>query len=449
MTFITITSIMLFSKSLSAQNTLTGTLKKSSEEVISLYRILGEKRALMATDTTDKDGYFSFELPKSFSPGMLLLKTSEGAGIGLIYNDENIELLIEDFQTPDSIQFRKSNENTIWLTYQKVKSKVVQKQNLLIPILQQYPQNTKYYNRSLLEYKKLQHRLDHFIKNTNKKDPHSFALRLIITENLPSIPKHASYNEISLFQKDHFLDCIDFEDTALLRTNILTRRIIDFIALYQQDNLSVNEMQVEFIKAIDQVMLKIGNNEKMYAFMLEFLLEGFTEMGLNRVTAYLAGLPHLAIDCMETESLLRIQYLVSPYRNLMVGHRTPALSGKLLNGDFFDLNSVQHKKVVLVFWSAFCPYCLDLLPKLKQLQSQYNDIVIVSIIMDKDSSSAKTIVMDDYPDFIHLYDGRGWDSPMVEAFKVFSTPSLFLLDEQQTILARPDSFEDLIKSIHN
>ncbi|MFZ4463241.1 MAG: redoxin family protein, partial [Bacteroidales bacterium] len=293
------------------------------------------------------------------------------------------------------------------------------------------------------EFDQLEKRLQNFILKTQKKYPDSYASKLIKTDVSPSQAERYSYQEKTDFLKNHFLDSIDFQDTSLLNSDILTKKMIDFIALYQDDRLNINDLQAEFIKAVDIILEKAAQNETMYIFTLEFFLEGFTEMGLNQLTEYLSELPHLATDCLSSGSLQRIDQIVSPFRKVLNGNPAPDLIGKLITGQDFDLDSIQNSRIVIVFWSAFCPHCIDLLPKLTQIKSQYPDVQIVSVITDKFPEAANDFVKKEKLSFYHLFDGLAWESPFTQTYKVFSTPTMFLIDKNHIILGKPIGLNEL------
>jgi thiol-disulfide isomerase/thioredoxin len=247
----------------------------------------------------------------------------------------------------------------------------------------------------------------------------------------------------------HFLDSVNFNDTLLLNSNILTKKMIDYVALHQQQENDINEMQTAFIGALDQILLRASKEEKTYLFVIEFFLEGFTEMGLSIVTDYLSDLPYFKSSCMNNESMMKIEQLVEPYRKLKVGAIAPPIKGNQLNGTYFSLDQVQSAFTVIVFWSVHCPFCIELLPKLKAMKLQHPGIEIVSIIIGKQAEEVKEFIKQEKLDWIHLYDGMNWESPNAANYKVYGTPTLFLLNKTHQIIAKPITFQELENTLNN
>jgi hypothetical protein len=46
-----------------------------------------------------------------------------------------------------------------------------------------------------------------------------------------------------------------------------------------------------------------------------------------------------------------------------------------------------------------------------------------------------------------LNDGLNWASLLVTEYKVYGTPTIFLLDKDLTIIAKPSTFEELLQEL--
>lgn len=432
-----------------SQNFLTGEISTSSNQYLSIYRMKGEVRYLIDSVATDNKGSFAFELPKSLQTGMLLLLNNDGKSLKIIYNQTSVKFKIEIFEKPETLVFVEGEENTIWREYIDLRNEINLRLNLIVPVIDNYPENLKYYKTSKKEYNKLKNNLLEFVKKTNKQYANTYALKLIRTDFISPPPIELKQIDRINYLKDHFLDSINFTDTLLLNSDILTKKMIDFVALHQQENAGMNEMQIEFINALDQIMLRAAEEEKVYIFVLGFFLEGFTEMGLSIVTDYLSELPHFQAECMGIASMMKIEQLVEPFRKIQFGAIAPPIIGNDIIGKPFSLDQIESKHTIIVFWSIHCPFCLELLPKLKILKLQHPEIEIVSVIIGKQSENVMDFIEQEKLDWIHIWDGLNWDSPNATEYKVYGTPTIFLLNEKHQIIAKPMTFTDLEKSLNN
>lgn len=432
-----------------SQDFLTGEIQSSPNQYLSIYRMKGEVRYLLDSVVTDNKGVFAYELPKSLQPGMLLLLNSNSKSLKLIYNHEPVQFKIEGFEKLETLVFINSKENTIWREYIGLRNDINLRLNLITPVLDNYPENTKYYKASKKEYNKLKNKLLGFVENINKQYANTFSSKLIRTDFVSPPPIELNQIDRLDYLKDHFLDSINFADTLLLNSDILTKKMIDFLALHQQENAGMSELQIEFIKALDQIMLRAAEEENVYIFVLGFFLEGFTEMGLSIVTDYLSELPHFQAECMGVASMMKIEQLVEPFRKIQFGAVAPPIIGNDITDKPFSLDQIESKNTIIVFWSIHCPFCLELLPKLKILKRQHPEIEIVSVIIGKQNEDVKDFIEQEKLDWIHIWDGLNWDSPNATEYKVYGTPTIFLLNEKHQIIAKPMTYTDLEKSLNN
>lgn len=70
-----------------------------------------------------------------------------------------------------------------------------------------------------------------------------------------------------------------------------------------------------------------------------------------------------------------------------------------------------------------------------------NGVEVVLVSLDEDKQTFKGFVKD-FP-FISISDYQKWDSPIVQAWHVFATPTMYLLDNRQEILLRPNSVRQM------
>lgn len=432
-----------------AQGSLTVSIPNFSNQQIYLYKIRGEKRFLLDSLQTDNQGKINYHFSTKVSSGMFLIMNTQGKSVKFIYNQEDVNFILNDFEDKSSIYFDKMSENALWFDYTMLDDETHRKLGLIIPVLNSYPPDSKYFKHSQKEYITLQSKMLQFIKKNTKKKPNSYATKLIRTDFEPIPPIELNADEKRNYVMNHFLDSINFADTLLLNSDILTRKMIDYLALQQQNDQNINEMQKKFILALDQILIRASKEEKMYTFILAFFLEGFTQMGLTTVTNYLIEVPHFKADCITAESMIQIEKIVEPFRKIMIGAIAPMIISTDITGNTFNINEISNTQTIIVFWSIHCPFCMEMIPKLKEIQNKYPEIQIISIIIGKHQEEVNQFIEKENLNWIHLNDGLIWESPVVKAYKVYGTPTLYLLDENHIITARPNSIVELIDILNS
>src|SRR5690606_15455096 len=139
-----------------------------------------------------------------------------------------------------------------------------------------------------------------------------------------------------------------------------------------------------------------------------------------------------------TEGLLRVSigatapivFLVDP-----VKHDTLELAD-LLKGQSYTL---------LFFYSSTCDHCHVQMPGLMALyrEDREKGFQVLGIALDSDLEEFQSGITErglTWPSFSEL---NGWGSSAAKAFAVKSTPSLFLLDSNGVIVAKPYDHQEL------
>lgn len=98
---------------------------------------------------------------------------------------------------------------------------------------------------------------------------------------------------------------------------------------------------------------------------------------------------------------------------------------------------------MVVFGASWCPQCPQELSQISGLYEKWktHGLEVVFVSLDEDQQNFKNFTSI-FP-FISVCDYQKWDSPSAQAYHVFATPTLFLLDNKQKIMLRPNSAQHL------
>lgn len=109
------------------------------------------------------------------------------------------------------------------------------------------------------------------------------------------------------------------------------------------------------------------------------------------------------------------------------------------NGNLFSLGQEKGGKVLLHFWSSTCGPCIKESPKLVQLQKRYNakELIVVNIALDTNRDRWETgIKRAGIADMLNLCDFEGFNSKIVQEYKVKQIPSYYLIDENGKVIIK-------------
>ena len=238
-----------------------------------------------------------------------------------------------------------------------------------------------------------------------------------------------------------YWDDVDFKDTTLVSSKTFSDKMVSYFYSFTDgdehrfDSLSMAGLRVLLDKA------KV--NMRAYESVLEFALNGYASMGRDAVVDYLLNYPQLAEGEITMEEGLRLDSITEPYQKVKVGVQAPDFKGTTVDGESYCLYDSQAQHVIVVFWSTDCEYCHEFLTQIRKHLNLKSDFELVTFALadDKDdvTKEAKKMRLPGY----HFYDELRWDSKAFLDYHITSTPTVFVLDENKTIVCKPYDWNEL------
>ena len=265
-----------------------------------------------------------------------------------------------------------------------------------------------------------------------KKIIHIIALLVFAFSAFPS---QAQNDAMSDYWKD-----TDFSDTTLISSKALSDQLIGFFFSFTDgDEQHFDSLS---IAGLGFVLDKAKVNMRMYEFILEFALNGYAAMGRDKVTDYLLNYPQLAEGEIAMEEGLRLDSITEPYQKVKVGAKVPDFLGVAVDGRSYHLYDSKAKYIIVVFWSTDCEYCHDFLVQIRKNLDLKSDFELVAFALAEDKDEVTQTVKKMRLPGYHFYDDLRWEGKAFLDFHVTSTPTVFLVDAEKTIVCKPyDWFE--------
>jgi len=432
-----------FSGLLIAQNTISGQWGNDPDQRIILWMLRGDMRLPVDSARTGPTGQFSISPRWNVPPGFYLLEDEKGDMLRLIFGAGDVRLFKNDI-----VRFEASPNNQTWQEWQTIKENFIHKQDALEALIVHYPASEKFRKMALKEIYRQRQR---FAKNTAsllRRPGSSVAARFIAFDVPPMLPPELSQDEKVEELKNYLRNLLSTTDTLLIQSDLLPGRLLDYLTLYQRRNMSRSEIEEAFKGAIDRLMQNASAQNRMYLFYLEYLFDGFQRLGFSLVTDFLSSLPYFNPEKATMEDLFEIERIIGPYHNILTGNVAPQLTGHDWKGNTFDINEMKSEKYLILFWSEDCPHCTKLLPELKPLLDLHPSVQTITIVLGNNTPSlAQTISNTGIKGWTHLIEPDGWKSKLMENFRVFGTPSMYLLDSEKRIIAQPNTLSDLKEAL--
>lgn len=431
----------LFSNS---QHVVEGSILGLPHENISLLEYFGDKHRFVDSTRTDGNGWFSIPLKKDTPAGLYSLAIGKNPLFNFIYNNEDITLKYEvgENKLPEFIF---SIENLIYYDYLVQADRYLQKANMLTEVLRYYNERDSFYLYTEDHFFSLQEEFRNYAEKIKEEYPHTLVSHIVMSDRPMMFPAGFNWDEFLEYNRSHFLDDTDFSDTLLLSTNVLTGKAIDYMSFYSNSNMNKEAQEYYFIQAVDTILHKAMDNGKVYDFIMEYLIEGFDMYGFDKVITHIAENYEPANTCVNEDRKSELQKRVENLRKLAVGNQAPDIAIRQADGSTFRIEDIQSDHILIVFWASWCPHCEAMMPDIKKLYNDNNmvNFEVLSISIDTSATEYAAAIASQATSWINYSDFKGWDTEAAIDFSIYATPSMFLIDKNRKILARPVSVYEL------
>ena len=256
------------------------------------------------------------------------------------------------------------------------------------------------------------------------------------------------------YYKNHYFDNIDLTSTGLLRTPKMV--------FYETYNRYWNDvMKYERTDSIIHYAHKVISMAQNSKGMKRFLIHNITERYLQ--SPYM-GHDKIYVELIKAYYETGIADWVSPsdieknverahkWENILIGKQVPDLACMDSASVWHNLNSCNKDYKILLFWSPGCGHCSVEIPKYdkfyKEKKNAYS-FEVFAINTESDLEAWKKFIQDKDLQWINLnglvanYDWR-------EYFDIEKTPIMFILDKNNTIVAKnvpADNIENIFKAL--
>lgn len=112
-----------------------------------------------------------------------------------------------------------------------------------------------------------------------------------------------------------------------------------------------------------------------------------------------------------------------------------------------SIHDVKADKKVVVFWSSACSHCEKELPQLleKYTELKNKNIQIIGLSLDTEQAAYNSRIAA-FP-WINDSELKGWNSSYSETYNIHATPTYFILDANNKIIAKPDHVGNVLQNL--
>ena len=244
---------------------------------------------------------------------------------------------------------------------------------------------------------------------------------------------------------EQFFDKKAILDSKYLHSPLMFNKINMYLNYYSGEN------GVDMHIAIDDILMATYDNYDVYGYCITQILsflnrEGFEERIEYVVSEYIGD----EFDLI-TNRTLRKQ--IEGRQKLKVGTIAPDIQIPDINRDKVGLHNLfkKNKLNLVMFWSSTCPHCMETIPEIKTIYESYRSagLEVIAVSIDKKKDEWQQAIDQENLEWINISSLKGWDSESTDVYYVSYTPTFYLVDNQTTIVGRPDGKEDVIRMLNN
>jgi thiol-disulfide isomerase/thioredoxin len=418
----------------SAQNSavIKGSFSAAKETEIRLMGFIGTKDTLLAQTKTDALGNFLLQYPKKYK-GAASLQVKETTNLIVLLNNENVEISWSNFKDFSVLQFTNSQENQAFQQAYTINMDAQKKLAGLTYLLPFYKNDLSKKELTAQLEQEINIEKSRFEAYLNKLPHTSYAKAYLRYRALLQQLQKENKTQVEAGDAEAAFLALNYSDENLFYSG-LAKELFDAY-LKQTFTLQEEALIVSKLNAFSDVLKKSSQvNTKALNQYSEYLMKEYEKFGL------IACAEHLALSLLDDNKCIindKTLPILEQYKKMAIGNKAADIVFST-GLKYTKLSEVPGKYKVVLFGASWCEACKNEMPQFKDyaglFKTKYDaEIVFVSIDTDKEKYDA--FIMD-LP-FINTCDYKGWGSPNVLNYYVFATPSIYVLDTENTIVAKP------------
>lgn len=421
--------------SLFSQDTLNGRVEGYVRRDVTVCQQFGDESKIIGTVRTDLSGGFGFSF-KNQPVGLYRLYLDSQDFFDIIYNNETIEFKTKIENPQYNMTVLRSDENAQLYSYLVQNYIFDYKIDVLKQLADIYPDGS-FRNKTEKELEK-----EIKLKNKNldkviKQNPESFCGKYLVYSKEISVSSKFNDYEKNEFLKKHYLKDYKMNDVALLNSDAYNTVVLNYFKLFKS-----NDPGTYYIAGKEILEKIFFEDPKIFSFVFEYILTGFESLGLDEPAAKLS-LEYGDVCGGDDDGSLKMR--IKSNTQLKIGGKAPEINVETISGKKFILSDMKSEYTLIIFWATWCEHCQVTMPRLAAAGNVFKEakMNVVSISIDSDAATLKTFLDENQLPWEVICDYKGWDGDIVKNYAIYATPSMFVIDKDMNIVAKPFNEEKL------
>ena len=385
-----------------------------------LYTLSGSKD-LLETKEVRKGNTWQINVTKPYSGMMKLYFPEQNVSINFISENKDIKLKFDvENSKVSNIQYL-DESNFVMNNLQDVQ----QKKEFILPALFQMKE---YYKDNSDFGKAIENEIGRLSNNSETSAKYPF-VSFYKTNYAKFLEKSAAKKPVTHKDIIEFLTkSNDFLETSSLMRPIL----VSYLNIGPSTNVSAD---------IDQLLTAVNVETPRGQTVLSELIEIFDLYEMKDLKdKYLTKATNLKCTIND-----RLSSTIATNKNTEIGAQFPdQIFNVASNTKAKSIYGVKASKKIIIFWASTCSHCEAEIPKFVEKYSalQAQNIQIIGLSLDSEKGAYENKVKS-LP-WINDSELKGWYSTYTDKYNVHATPSYFILDSNNKIIAKPDHAKDVL-----
>ncbi|MFH6999360.1 TlpA family protein disulfide reductase [Flavobacterium sp. FlaQc-57] len=392
---------------------------------------------ILSKSNIGSDGMVKIVYPSSYS-GAAILEVVDGSSVIIMLNKENFEIQWDRYEDFSRLKFLNSPENDFLSKGLDLYSSVESKKSGLNYLMTLYSSGSSVDLFLKEEFKSQEKLLDVFFETLPSNLYVSYYLKL--RKLISDMPLAATRYTNRIVKNQLEFNSLDFGDLRLVSSG-LSRDLFEGYAVFMESyaGADMDKLKVNLNLCIDSVLKTLKDKPEIAQVMCQQFFNILEKRSLFFSAEY------LALSVLDNQSCMldvKHQSLFEQYRKMAIGRiASDIVFSEPVNG-YYKLSDLKSRYKLVVFGASWCDKCKLEVPKLQPFYEKWkrdDDLEIVFVSLDTDKDSFHLFSKDFL--WISTCDYKSWEGESVLDYCVFATPTMYLLDRNQNIIAKPVSAE--------
>jgi len=430
---------------------ISGYFSELTNQQVKLTGFKGFDTYEIAKDVISENGSFQLNYTQN-DYGLGFLSADDNKPFFVILSGEDIILKGESFAAHQSIEILKGKENQIFEQYAAEHPRREQALSAWDYLEKIYRYDSLFAFHDvpkeaiLKEKQRIKTEDSLFLANI---DPQSYVSWYLPVRKLVSlVPTIAQYRTEDIPSAIAAFRAIDYTDDRLYKSGLLSDVLESHFWLIENSGRSLDSVFIEMNISIDYMIANLISDEKKFNEITAYLFKLLESRSLFGSSEYLA-LKILNETACTIDKDFEAQ--LESYRAMKKGNTAPDFNfpEAVLTPNYTPsaapkkLSGIKSDYIVVVFGASWCSACPNELFQIVRVYEKWKNygVEVVYVSLDENTQIFKSFVSV-FP-FISMCDYQKWESPIVKAYHVFATPTIYLLDARREILLKPNSAKQM------